>query len=132
MITLYAFILPHLTYYYVVWHFCSKTSSDNLQQIQNYAMRFIFKQLLRTSSQYWLSLLNWLNLHELCHFFLACQIHKCVFNLTSVKWFLLITLISYVIVLYIFSILYCTYILFSLINFATWYFRHILSLSLWS
>ena len=30
-----AFVLPHLTYCCVVWHFCSNTLSDNLQRVQN-------------------------------------------------------------------------------------------------
>ena len=53
LITLYnAFVLPYLTYCCAVWHFCSKTSSDNLQRVQNYAMRVILRQPPRTSSQY--------------------------------------------------------------------------------
>ena len=43
LVTLYnAFVLPYLTYCCVVWHFCSKTSSDNLQRVQNYVMRELF------------------------------------------------------------------------------------------
>ena len=59
LVTLYsAFVLPYLTYCCVVWHFCSKTSSDNLQRVQNYAMRVILRKPPRTSSQYCLNLLN--------------------------------------------------------------------------
>ena len=48
--TLYnAFVLPYLTYCCVVWHFCSKSLTDNLQRVQNYAMRLILKQPPRTT-----------------------------------------------------------------------------------
>ena len=51
LITLYnAFILPYLTCCCVVWHFCPRTVSDNLQHVQNYAMRFILKLPPRNSS----------------------------------------------------------------------------------
>ena len=55
--TLYnAFVLPYLTYCCVVWHFCSKSLTDNLQRVQNYVMRLILKQPPRTGSQYCLQL----------------------------------------------------------------------------
>ena len=43
-----AFVLPYLTYCCVVWDFCSKTASDNLRRVQNYAMRVILQQPPRT------------------------------------------------------------------------------------
>ena len=50
LVTLYnAFVLPYLTYCCVVWHFCSKSISDNLQRVQNYAMRLVLKLPPRTS-----------------------------------------------------------------------------------
>ena len=63
LITLYnAFILPYLTYCCLVWHFCPQTVSDNLQCVQNYAMRLILKLPSRTSSGCsYLRLLNWMN-----------------------------------------------------------------------
>ena len=80
LVTLYnAFVLPYLTYCCVVWHFCSKTASDNLQRVQNYAMRVILWQPPRTSSQYCLCLLNWMNLFKQRCVFVVYQIHKCLF-----------------------------------------------------
>ena len=79
LVTLYnAFVLPYLTYCCVVWHFCSKTASDNLQRVQNYAMRVILRQPPRTSSQYCLHLLNWMNLSKQRCVFVVYQIHKCL------------------------------------------------------
>ena len=67
LIALYnAFVLPHFTYCCVVWHFCSKTASTNLQRVQNYAMRIILKKPPRTSSDVYLSLLGWLTLYQHC------------------------------------------------------------------
>ena len=85
LITLYnAFVLPYLTYCCVVWHFCSKTSSDNLQRVQNYAMRVILRQPPRTSSQYCLNLLNWMNLYQQRCVFVVYQIHKCLLKAAPV------------------------------------------------
>ena len=53
-----AFVLPHLTYCCVVWHFCSNTLSDNLQRVQNFAMRIILKKPARTSSNFCLTQLG--------------------------------------------------------------------------
>ena len=85
LITLYnAFVLPYLTYCCVVWHFCSKISSDNLQRVQNYAMRVILRQPPRTSSQYCLNLLNWMNLYQQRCVFVVHQIHKCLLKAAPV------------------------------------------------
>ena len=70
MIILYnAFVLLYLTYCCVVWHFCSKLLSDQLQCIQ---IRMILKQPPGTSSQYCLQLLNWLDLHQQRNLFVVC------------------------------------------------------------
>ena len=62
LVTLYnAFVLPYLTYCCVVWHFCSKTLSDNLQRVQNYAMRLILKLPI-----------------ELISSVVVYQVHRCV------------------------------------------------------
>ena len=80
LVTLYnVFVLPYLTYCCVVWHFCSKTASDNLQRVQNYAMRVILRQPPRTSSRYCLRLLNWMNLFKQRCVFVVYQIHRCLF-----------------------------------------------------
>ena len=47
----------------------------------NYAMRLIIKQPPRTSSQYCLQLLNWMDLYQQRCLFVAYQIHKCVLKL---------------------------------------------------
>ena len=91
LVTLYnAFVLPYLTYCCVVWHFCSKTSSDNLQRVQNYAMRDLFLgNLLELASsyiasQYCLNLLNWMNLYQQRCVFVVYQIHKCLLKAAPV------------------------------------------------
>ena len=79
LITLYnTFVLPYLTYCCVVWYFCSKTLSDNLQRVHNYAMRVILRQPPRTSSRYCLNSLNWMNLYQQRCVFVVYQIHKCL------------------------------------------------------
>ena len=51
LIALYnAFVLPYFTYCCVVWHFCTTIMSNNLQRVQNYAMRIVLKKPPRTSS----------------------------------------------------------------------------------
>ena len=93
LITLYnAFVLPYLTYCCVIWHFCSKTSSDNLQRIQNYAMRVILRQPPRTSSQYCLNLLNWMNLYQ--HYNAVCLLFI-KFTGVSLKQLLFIYYLSF-------------------------------------
>ena len=82
LIALYnAFILPYLTYCCVVWHFCLQTVSDNLQHVQNYAMRLILKLPPRTSSEYCLCLLNWMNLFQQCCVLTVYQIYKCILKI---------------------------------------------------
>ena len=79
LVTLYnAFVLHYLTYCCVVWHFCSKTLSDNLQRVHNYAMRVILKLPPRTSSQYCFCVLNWINLFQQRCVFVVYQVHRCV------------------------------------------------------
>ena len=72
-----AFVLPHFNYCCVVWHFCSKSMSINLQQVQNYAMQIILKKPPRTSSEVCLHLLGWLNLYQRRCINLLWQVHKC-------------------------------------------------------
>lgn len=61
-----AFTLPHLTYCCVVWHFCTKTMSANLQWVQNYVKRIMLKKPPRTSSDVYFNLLGWLTLYQHC------------------------------------------------------------------
>ena len=75
--TLYrAFVLPYLTYCCCVWHFCSKTVSDHLQRVQNYAMRVILKKPPRTSSSACLQSLGWQTLYQHCRLLLLCQVKR--------------------------------------------------------
>ena len=82
LISLYnAFVLSHLTDCCVVWHFCSSTLTNNLQRVQNYAMRIILKRTARTSSEFCLRHLGWLTLfHHHC-IALLWQVHKCYLHL---------------------------------------------------
>ena len=57
--------------------FCSKTLSDNLQGIQNYAMHIILIRPARTSSDCCLWQLGWLTLFQHCCTVLLWQVHKC-------------------------------------------------------
>ena len=58
LITLYnAFVLPYLTYCCVVWHFCSKTSSHNLQL----GLRLICRHNLRNNRYHFIRELFWNN-----------------------------------------------------------------------
>ena len=43
-------VLPHLDYCSTVWHSCNQTLSQSLERTQNYAMRVILSQPLRTQS----------------------------------------------------------------------------------
>ena len=76
-----AFVLPHLTYCCMVWHFCSNTLSDNLQRVQNFAMRIILKKPARTSSNFCLTLLGWSSLFQRRCIALLWQVHKCFLHL---------------------------------------------------
>ena len=38
-----SFIAPHFNYCSDVWHFCSKSSSDKLEKVNERALRFVFK-----------------------------------------------------------------------------------------
>ena len=77
-----AFVLPHLTYCCMVWHFCSNTLlSENLQRVQNFAMRIILKKPARTSSNFCLTQLGWSSLFQRCCIALLWQVHKCFLHL---------------------------------------------------
>ena len=81
--TLYnAFVLPYLMYCCCVWHFCSKTVSDHLQRIQNYAMRVILKKPPRKSSSACLWSLGWQTLYQHRHLLLLCQVKRCLLKIS--------------------------------------------------
>ena len=81
--TLYkAFVLPYLTYCCCVWHFCSKTVSDHLQRVQNYAMRVILKKPPRTSSCTCLQSLGWRTVYQHRCLLLLCQVKRCLLKIS--------------------------------------------------
>ena len=43
-----SFILPHLTYCHLVWHFCKSTDSKNLARIQERALRAVYESSSET------------------------------------------------------------------------------------
>ena len=77
-----AFVLPYLTYCCCVWHFCSKTVSDRLQRVQNYAMRVILKKPPRTSSSTCLQSLGWQTLYHHRCLLLLCQVKRCLLKIS--------------------------------------------------
>ena len=77
-----AFVLPYLTYCCCVWHFCSKTVSDRLQRVQNYAMRVILKKPPRTSSSICLQSLGWQTLYHHRCLLLLCQVKRCLLKIS--------------------------------------------------
>ena len=76
------FVLPYLTYCCCVWHFCSKTVSDRLQRVQNYAMRVILKKPPRTSSSTCLQSLGWQTLYHHRCLLLLCQVKRCLLKIS--------------------------------------------------
>ena len=72
-----ALVLPHLHYCSVVWHSCSKTISDKVERVQNYAMRVILQRPPRSSSEALRNVLGWATLHR-CEFTMLLQVRRCL------------------------------------------------------
>ena len=73
-----ALVLPYLDYCSVVWHSCTKASSDRVERVQNYAMRVILKRPPRTNSESPRNDLGWTILHRRCEIAMLCQVHRCL------------------------------------------------------
>jgi hypothetical protein len=73
-----ALVLPHLHYCSVVWHSCSKTISDKVERVQNYAMRVILQRPPRSSSEALRNVLGWTTLHRRREFAMLLQVRRCL------------------------------------------------------
>ena len=76
-----SFVLPYLDYCSVVWHFCKSSTSQKVEQIQNYGMHIILGKLPLTHSSPLRQQLHWTTLHQRRHNNMLCQVPRCTCNL---------------------------------------------------
>ena len=73
-----ALVLPHLDYCSVIYNSCSVSLSDQLERVQNYAMRIILKKPPRTHSESLRQTLGWTTLKKRRQNNILCQVHRCL------------------------------------------------------
>ena len=73
-----ALVLPHLDHCSVIYNSCSVNLSDQLERVQNYAMRIILKKPPRTHSESLRQTLGWTTLKKRRQNNMLCQVHRCL------------------------------------------------------
>ena len=71
-------VLPYVDYCSTIWHTCTQAVSNDIERIQNYAMRVILHQPPRTPSAALREKLNWTTIRQRRHNHMLCQVHRCV------------------------------------------------------
>ena len=71
-------VLPHLEYCSVVWNNCGVILANQVERVQNYAMRLILCKSPRTSSDYLRQQLGWTTLKKRRQHAMLCQVHRCI------------------------------------------------------
>ena len=76
-----SFILPHLEYCSVAWHYCGAMLTSRIERVQNYSMRVILRKPPGTRSQPLRQYLGWNTLEQRRHNAMLSQVHRCLLNI---------------------------------------------------
>ena len=72
-------VLPYVNYCSTIWHTCTQVVSNDIERIQNYAMRISsISPPPHTPSAPLREKLNWTTLRQRRHNHMLCQVHRCV------------------------------------------------------